>query len=164
MSLMWCPKCKSEYRPGFTVCTDCGTPLVEKLSSRPALDPVFLEETVGDSAWELPELLHRMEIGCYTYAGNGIFVRVLPGHETPGKLYVDRSELERARQCRNLLSRPPQPVDEDELMEAYEDYMEDAPMEEASEEEEATGNAAWIVFVVLGAILIIGGLCAVFLR
>ncbi|MBE5967490.1 MAG: DUF805 domain-containing protein [Lachnospiraceae bacterium] len=27
----WCPKCKTEYRKGFTVCSDCNTPLVEKL-------------------------------------------------------------------------------------------------------------------------------------
>lgn len=26
----WCPKCKSEYREGFTVCADCGSPLVEE--------------------------------------------------------------------------------------------------------------------------------------
>lgn len=25
----WCPKCKSEYRQGFTVCSDCGSALVE---------------------------------------------------------------------------------------------------------------------------------------
>lgn len=25
----WCPKCKSEYREGFTVCADCGSRLVE---------------------------------------------------------------------------------------------------------------------------------------
>lgn len=27
----WCPKCKYEYREGFTVCADCGVKLVEKL-------------------------------------------------------------------------------------------------------------------------------------
>lgn len=27
---MWCPKCKTEYRPGITVCKDCGTPLVDR--------------------------------------------------------------------------------------------------------------------------------------
>lgn len=26
----WCPKCKSEYRQGFTVCADCGCELVEE--------------------------------------------------------------------------------------------------------------------------------------
>ncbi len=28
---MWCPKCKAEYREGFTVCADCHIPLVEEL-------------------------------------------------------------------------------------------------------------------------------------
>ena len=26
----WCPKCKSEYREGFTVCADCGGALVDE--------------------------------------------------------------------------------------------------------------------------------------
>lgn len=26
----WCPKCKSEYREGFSVCADCGSKLVEE--------------------------------------------------------------------------------------------------------------------------------------
>src|SRR5258708_40126214 len=26
---MICPKCRAEYRPGFTVCADCGVALVE---------------------------------------------------------------------------------------------------------------------------------------
>lgn len=28
---MWCQKCKMEYRPGITVCADCGADLVEEL-------------------------------------------------------------------------------------------------------------------------------------
>ncbi len=29
----WCPKCKNEYKEGVTLCTDCGTVLVEKEES-----------------------------------------------------------------------------------------------------------------------------------
>lgn len=38
----WCPKCKSEYREGFTVCTDCGAELVD-------------EEPLGEAVSEMPE-------------------------------------------------------------------------------------------------------------
>ena len=26
----WCPKCKNEYREGFSVCADCGSVLVDE--------------------------------------------------------------------------------------------------------------------------------------
>lgn len=29
----WCPKCKTEYREGFTVCADCGSELVSELTA-----------------------------------------------------------------------------------------------------------------------------------
>lgn len=31
--MSWCPKCKYEYREGFTNCSDCGCELVEVLES-----------------------------------------------------------------------------------------------------------------------------------
>lgn len=31
--MSWCPKCKYEYREGFTTCSDCGCELVEVLES-----------------------------------------------------------------------------------------------------------------------------------
>ena len=31
--MSWCPKCKCEYRTGFTICSDCGCELVEALES-----------------------------------------------------------------------------------------------------------------------------------
>ena len=30
----FCPKCKAEYREGFTICADCKVPLVESLESK----------------------------------------------------------------------------------------------------------------------------------
>jgi hypothetical protein len=37
---MFCPKCKTEYRPGFSTCSDCGADLVEKLESKKPERPV----------------------------------------------------------------------------------------------------------------------------
>lgn len=31
----WCPKCKNEYKEGYTVCADCGSQLVESLEEGP---------------------------------------------------------------------------------------------------------------------------------
>ena len=28
----WCPKCKNEYKDGYTVCADCGSDLVDELT------------------------------------------------------------------------------------------------------------------------------------
>jgi hypothetical protein len=34
---MWCPQCKTEYRVGFTHCSDCGSPLVNLIAVEPPL-------------------------------------------------------------------------------------------------------------------------------
>ena len=41
----WCPKCKSEYRQGFTVCADCGSELVEE-------EPADVPASAGQGEWE----------------------------------------------------------------------------------------------------------------
>lgn len=147
---MWCPKCRSEYREGFTVCTDCGRALVEVLPDEPALDPVFLAKTAGDGAWELPELLHRMEIPCYLYGGNGLFIRMEPEQAVPGEVYVDRCHLDLAKSCYSLLADAPQPIAPEELMRAYEESIADF----AEAEEPAAGGAAWKVFLGLGLLML----------
>jgi hypothetical protein len=33
---MFCPRCRAEYRPGFTRCSDCDVDLVDSLEPKPA--------------------------------------------------------------------------------------------------------------------------------
>jgi tetratricopeptide (TPR) repeat protein len=54
---MFCPKCKAEYRPGYTVCADCEVPLVEQL-------PVEPEPEEPEDAMPFPpgtELVHILD-------------------------------------------------------------------------------------------------------
>lgn len=52
----WCPRCQTEYRPGFTRCADCGAPL-EAQAPAPAplrsITPVLLTEAVDDTTCRL---------------------------------------------------------------------------------------------------------------
>ena len=80
-----------------------------------------------------------------------MFIRMEEDQTVPGMLYVDREDLPRAKQCLNLLSGPPIPVEEDDLMEAYDAYM----AEGAQTEKETTGDAVWKLFLVM-AIVVVG--------
>lgn len=40
----WCPKCKSEYKEGVTICPDCEKELVDSLTEESLLDGVALSE------------------------------------------------------------------------------------------------------------------------
>ncbi len=45
----WCPKCKSEYRDGFKICTDCNIELVESLTSKKlSLLASFTEKNIAE--------------------------------------------------------------------------------------------------------------------
>lgn len=50
----WCPKCKNEYKEGYTVCADCGTPLVGSLEKATVLVYAGTEEELH----EISDFMH----------------------------------------------------------------------------------------------------------
>ena len=83
----WCPKCKNEYQEGFTVCADCGTPLVDELPAEDDFVVVaFVEEE--ELAGKLNEYLQFNSINSICEYDNE--------HESFA-VKVDPSELEKAK-------------------------------------------------------------------
>ncbi len=57
---MFCPKCKAEYRTGFTVCADCHVALIEKLDP----EPVPGQKSKGDVEYiQYTALLSTFNLG-----------------------------------------------------------------------------------------------------
>jgi uncharacterized RDD family membrane protein YckC len=53
----WCPRCRSEYRPEFSACADCGVPLVD-VEPRPAATPAPTDHEVVEyelADWDEPQ-------------------------------------------------------------------------------------------------------------
>ncbi len=66
---MWCPKCRNEYKEGYTVCADCGELLVEELPAesdediQPVFDNVDMENITQEEAMaKLQQLRESAEL------------------------------------------------------------------------------------------------------
>lgn len=105
---MYCPSCRSEYRPGFTECSDCGVDLVHNLPpEQSAGQPLTQEEeeqaglvkiysTYSQSDVMMVKACLDAEEIVYNFqgelfGGSGIFI-------TPATLYVPRADADRVRQ------------------------------------------------------------------
>jgi len=96
---MFCPKCKTEYREGFYVCSDCNSDLVDELP--PEQKPEFIEyvEVMGtynpvDVAL-IKSILDSENITYYFNADH--FMQVSPLAE-PVRLMVRKDEVEKAKE------------------------------------------------------------------
>jgi hypothetical protein len=93
---MFCPKCKSEYEPGYTTCSDCGMQLVPEL---PVVDDEGLEHldyeeilstnNPGDVAL-LKSLLDAENIA---YSFQGEYASPFVGHAIPIRLYIRKDQV-----------------------------------------------------------------------
>ena len=94
---MFCPQCKTEYREGFTTCSDCGVALVAALPAEPETSYVDFEEILstynpGDIAI-IKSLLDSEGI-TYYFLGDHLTLRPMGD---AARLMVAKEEAESAR-------------------------------------------------------------------
>jgi len=158
----WCPKCRNEYRPGFTVCADCGSELVDELDDSSKDIAYFgtkqeVESIIGflaDNGFEGLECRYNEEDGQFELlvdnkddddfkrAMSVYFKKILP-------------ELKRKIQEQNIYFISEQNVKQEEtpvpLMEMNDIY--EKPDERANEYK--SGAGALLVIGVAGAIALV---------
>ena len=96
---MFCPKCGSEYREGFYICTDCNSDLVDQLP--PEEEPEFIEyvEIMGTynptDVAVIKSILDAENTTYYFNAEHFMYVRPLA---EPVRLMVKKDEAEKAKE------------------------------------------------------------------
>lgn len=115
----FCPSCESEYRAGFTRCTDCGTELVDELprgeeepDTSPG-EPVPFQTFKSSAEAEMAcELLKRNGIRSFVQGGE---FAVIPGSFSQEVvLMVDERDLTRAAEIYEaFFNAEPAPPDND---------------------------------------------------
>ncbi len=98
---MYCPKCRTEYRRGFTKCADCEVELVPELPPEPPPDPkpeyveyvhILSTHNQMDIAM-LKSFLDGADVKYYFQGESFTYLTV-----QPTKLMVDKDEVEQVRE------------------------------------------------------------------
>lgn len=149
----WCPKCKNEYKEGYTVCADCGSVLVD------SLEEGFVSLYFGEK--------EELENMCQFMLVNGISKTKIEydNKEEVYELFVEKKKAgEAGKQLKVYLSKIAQPHDLEENVKKEEEVpvIEEAyktPYQEAdkkAEEYRSGANTLLLVGVVglIGLILL----------
>lgn len=96
---MFCPRCRAEYRPGFTRCADCDVDLVDALPPEPEPAYVDFVEILatfnpGDIAL-VKSILDAEAIAYYFHGEHFTYVRPLAD---PARLMVRQDQAETVRE------------------------------------------------------------------
>jgi hypothetical protein len=105
----FCPRCRTEYRPGFTLCADCQVELVDQLEELPAKDSQ--PNDAGKASWAFlisvyndveADLVAGLLTTCgipttRAYPGMGTYAKIYFGSSLGVDLYVPAEKLEEAR-------------------------------------------------------------------
>ncbi len=92
---MFCPKCKSEYRRGFTICSDCDVSLVYELPSEAEPEYIEYEKILATNSPSdralLKSILDAEEI---TYYFDGEHAAPYLYHAVPVRLFIKKDQVE----------------------------------------------------------------------
>lgn len=119
----WCPKCKNEYKEGYTVCADCGSQLVESLEEGPVAVYFGAE--------------HELQEMCDFMRANGISETEIAYDKKEGtyELLVARKKaVEAQKQLRVYLSQIAAPKKMAEMQKMAEEMKNAQTQEEEKEE------------------------------
>lgn len=88
----WCPKCKTEYREGFTICVDCNTELVDQLDATDDYEKLvsFEKEEVAD------KFLNFLD-----YSGIHATIKTTEEEEQYFTVFVKPEDVKKAKRCFN---------------------------------------------------------------
>ncbi len=171
---MWCPKCKSEFREGFTECPACKVPLVESLeeAEKPAeaVEPVLLMSFQDRNELELAAgVLDRAGIPyLLKEPGSGEYLRIVTGQNMFGtELYVDpRVQRTALRLLRRYDQEEAAEFDDDALNAAIDEFESEYP-DEAKPEEAASGSEGYqtlLIFLAVFGLIALAAVAIPFLR
>ncbi len=144
----WCPKCKTEYEKGYTVCNDCGSELVEKLPQEAPIEydeQVLLTTVNNDMQASLIEsLLTAYKIPVYKrYKEAGAYMEVYMGMSRFGVDIFVPSKLK--QQALEIMNSQIEGLSEDT------DFQDDeANMEQLEEEyQKKRQSRTWLLLLII---------------
>ncbi|HVN22744.1 MAG TPA: DUF2007 domain-containing protein [Syntrophorhabdales bacterium] len=97
---MFCPKCRTEYVEGISVCADCGVPLIAQLNEDDkSSEWVELEEILATfNAGDIALIKSILDGEGITYSFFGEEFNYVQPLIQPAKLMVPKDQAERARE------------------------------------------------------------------
>ena len=94
---MFCPQCRSQYREGFTTCSDCNVPLVSELPPQSEADFVEYKEVLSTNSPSDRALISSiLDAEGITYFFQGEFVAAYVYNAVPVRLMVREDEVQKA--------------------------------------------------------------------
>jgi len=96
---MFCPRCRAEYRPGFTECSDCHVQLVPELPEEPEVEFAEYEEVLStNNPGDRAILKSILDAEGITYYFQGEHVSAYLYHAIPVRLMVEKDDVERVKE------------------------------------------------------------------